>query len=81
MAVVVSKKIDKSAVVRNRIRRRLYEAVRKQVDLLQGKSVDMVFVVKNSSLKDNDWTELYTDVEKTLKRISTNKQHKKDVVL
>lgn len=30
LAVVVSKKISKSAVVRNRIRRRLYEAVRLQ---------------------------------------------------
>lgn len=29
MAVVVSKKVHKSAVVRNRIRRRLYEAVRR----------------------------------------------------
>ena len=28
MAVVVSKKVDKSAVVRNRIRRRVYEIVR-----------------------------------------------------
>lgn len=28
LAVVVSKKVNKSAVVRNRIRRRLYEAVR-----------------------------------------------------
>lgn len=31
-AVVVSKKVSKSAVVRNRIRRRLYEAVRVLVD-------------------------------------------------
>ncbi|CAN5623710.1 hypothetical protein BH23PAT2_BH23PAT2_09640 [soil metagenome] len=30
MAVVVSRKVHKSAVVRNRIRRRLYEAVRLQ---------------------------------------------------
>lgn len=29
VAVVVSKKVDKSAVVRNRIRRRVYESVRK----------------------------------------------------
>lgn len=29
LAVVVSKKVSKSAVVRNRIRRRLYEAVRR----------------------------------------------------
>src|SRR4051812_29423476 len=32
LAVVVSKKVSKSAVVRNRIRRRLYEAVRRLED-------------------------------------------------
>lgn len=31
VAVVVSKKVDKSAVVRNRIRRRMYEALRLQL--------------------------------------------------
>jgi ribonuclease P protein component len=30
LAIVVSKKVNKSAVVRNRIRRRLYEAMRRQ---------------------------------------------------
>ncbi|CAN5373366.1 hypothetical protein BH10PAT3_BH10PAT3_1700 [soil metagenome] len=44
MAVVVSKKVHKSAVVRNRIRRRIYEIVRHhQADLLQ--PVELVFTV------------------------------------
>ena len=33
LAVVVSKKVHKSAVTRNRIRRRIYEIVRKKTDL------------------------------------------------
>ncbi len=43
-AVVVSKKVHKSAVVRNRIRRRIYEICRKQktVDI---RGVDLVFTV------------------------------------
>lgn len=32
LAVVVSKKVSKSAVVRNRIRRRVFELVRKNID-------------------------------------------------
>lgn len=57
MAVVVSKKVAKSAVVRNRIRRRLYESVRKQ-RLLDGHAVDLVFVVRNESLAGLPATEL-----------------------
>jgi ribonuclease P protein component len=44
LAIVVSKKVSKSAVVRNRIRRRLYEAVRR----LEGhitRPYDMVITV------------------------------------
>lgn len=44
MAVVVSKKISKSAVVRNRIRRRLYEAVRLIEDKIT-KPYDIVITV------------------------------------
>lgn len=49
MAVIVSKKTAKSAVVRNRIRRRFYESVRKQ-QLLNGFAVDAVFVVQHDTL-------------------------------
>lgn len=43
LAVVVSKKVSKSAVVRNRIRRRLYEAFR--LHLTPGMAYDMVVTV------------------------------------
>ena len=44
MAVVVSKKVEKSAVGRNRIRRRIYEALRKNMEYIP-KERDYVFVV------------------------------------
>lgn len=44
VAVVVSKKVIKSAVGRNRIRRRVYEAVRKNFEYLPGKT-DYIFVI------------------------------------
>ncbi len=43
-AVVVSKKVDKSAVVRNRIRRRVYEIVRSQEPAMT-QVYDLVFTV------------------------------------
>lgn len=49
LAVVVSKKVSKSAVVRNRIRRRLYEAVRLQSAAIKG-SPDMVITVFNEQV-------------------------------
>lgn len=44
IAVVVSKKVMKSAVGRNRIRRRLYEVIRLELPQLKERS-DIVFVV------------------------------------
>lgn len=44
LAVVVSKKVSKSAVVRNRIRRRLYEAVRRHETFIK-KPCDMILTV------------------------------------
>ena len=44
VAVVVSRKVHKSAVVRNRIRRRLYEIVRRSSDQLPG-GRDLVFTI------------------------------------
>jgi ribonuclease P protein component len=48
-AVVVSKKVHKSAVVRNRIRRRVYEAVRSQAGNITG-TYDLVFTVFNEEV-------------------------------
>jgi len=50
-AVVVSKKVSKSAVVRNRIRRRLYEAVRRAAPQIQG-AYDLVFIVYSDQLAE-----------------------------
>jgi len=61
MAVVVSKKVHKSAVVRNRIRRRLYEAVRVG-KILDNLSVDVVFVVQNVALSERPATELQDSI-------------------
>ncbi len=44
IAVVVSKKVDKSAVKRNRIRRRVYEVLRVNLDKIPKKR-DYIFVV------------------------------------
>jgi len=44
VAVVVSKKVSKSAVVRNRIRRRVYETVRTQPVVIE-KPLDLIFTV------------------------------------
>jgi ribonuclease P protein component len=65
MAVVVSKKTAKSAVVRNRIRRRLYEAVRVQ-GTLNNQPYDVVFAVQNPDLATTDAQELSIQVQKAL---------------
>ena len=49
LAVVVSKKVHKSAVVRNRIRRRIYEAVRLEAPAMKG-AFDIVLTVFNDQI-------------------------------
>lgn len=49
-AVVVGKKIHKSAVVRNRIRRRIYEIVRQHVP--EEQAYDLVFTVFSDKLAE-----------------------------
>ena len=56
-AVVVSKKVNKTAVGRNRIRRRVYEAIRLDLDKFK-KPRDYILVVYNKSLKDLPFPEL-----------------------
>jgi ribonuclease P protein component len=66
MAVVVSKKVEKTAVGRNRIRRRVYEVLRKNIDLIP-KKMDYVFVVFSKELL----TMPFSDLEKTLGELVT----------
>jgi ribonuclease P protein component len=69
MAVVVSKKTAKSAVVRNRIRRRLYEQIRTS-KALENQAVDVVFVVQNPALATMSATELTIQIAKVVQKIT-----------
>lgn len=55
--VVVSKKVEKSAVGRNRIRRRVYEALRVNFDLIPKKR-DYLFVVFSKDIMKMPFSEL-----------------------
>ena len=57
VAVVVSKKVARLAVDRNRIRRRVYEAVRLNFDLVP-KKMDYVFVIYSKKVMDMPFAEL-----------------------
>ncbi len=57
LAVVVSRKVHKSAVVRNRIRRRIYEYAR-QYESAFSEPYDMVYTVFSESLATMDPDEL-----------------------
>lgn len=63
-AVVVSKKVMKTAVGRNRIRRRVYEVLRKNMDLIP-KNRDYIFVVYSKDIIKISSDEL----EKTLGKL------------
>jgi ribonuclease P protein component len=67
VAVVVSRKVHKSAVVRNRIRRRIYEAVRLHADQLAG-PYDLIFTVFSPQLAEMPAPELKDLVHTQLKR-------------
>ncbi|MBQ3642575.1 MAG: ribonuclease P protein component [Methanobrevibacter sp.] len=57
VGVVVSKKVEKTAVGRNRIRRRIYEAIRNNFDLLPKKR-DYIFVVYSKDVLKIPFNEL-----------------------
>ena len=65
-AVVVSKKVEKSAVKRNRIRRRVYEVIRKNFESIPRKT-DYIFVVFSKDVEKMRVGEL----EKVLSKLVT----------
>lgn len=65
-AVVVSKKVLKSAVGRNRIRRRVYEMLRLEITKFKS-PVDVIVVVKNSEVKDIAYLEMETELRRLFK--------------
>ncbi|MDR1196694.1 MAG: ribonuclease P protein component [Candidatus Nomurabacteria bacterium] len=65
-AVVVSKKVLKSAVKRNRLRRRIFEIVRHYIRP-DSPSIDVMITVFTPELLDVEHQKLKTDVEALLK--------------
>jgi ribonuclease P protein component len=57
IAVVVSKKVNKTAIGRNRMRRRVYEILRKNLSLIPPKT-DYIFVVYSRDVLTMPFTEL-----------------------
>jgi ribonuclease P protein component len=68
-AVVVSKKVHKSAVTRNRIRRRIYEIVR--TEFQPAKPIDLVITVFDEAVADMPADTLQATLTKQLKAIKT----------
>lgn len=69
LAVVVSKKTAKSAVKRNRIRRRIYETIR-QNGQLDGQTRDVIITVHNESLADIPPIELKKEIDNLVKKLT-----------
>ncbi|MDL2363291.1 MAG: ribonuclease P protein component [Patescibacteria group bacterium] len=69
VAIVVSKKVAKSAVVRNRIRRRLYAATREQSALI-APGTDLVVTVFNAEVAVMPAEQLVTTVSGLLQKIA-----------
>lgn len=67
VSVVVSKKISKRAVVRNKLRRRVYDLVRRYRDS-EGVTGVYIFIIKSDALKKS-FGALQTDVTKALQKV------------
>lgn len=65
IAVVVSKKIEKRAVGRNRIRRRLFSVIRDHLPDI-AEVYDIVFIVTSPDIKEVDYRELQSEVSQIL---------------
>ena len=81
LAVVVSRKVHKSAVVRNRIRRRIFELYRNYEHLFG--SLDMVVTIFSEQIAELPHKELQKLVEKQLagaKILANNTSDKPDMI-
>jgi ribonuclease P protein component len=67
VAVVISRKVNKSAVVRNRIRRRIYEMLRAESPNITG-GYDLIFSVYNDDLANMKPTDLNKLIKQLLER-------------
>ena len=73
VAVVISKKVTKGAVARNRVRRRLYEVIRRHLTHLSPQGVDVVFIVTSAEVRSVPAVELERIVVELLKEVGLYK--------
>ena len=69
VAVVVSKKVHKSAVVRNRIRRRVYEICRQQT-VIKLSNQDLIFTIFSDQVATMDYEKLEKNIHDLLKKVA-----------
>ena len=67
IAVVVSKKVNKKAVIRNQIRRKLYECIRLQAQLIN-QPYDIVLMVYSDEVANIPYKQLENQVTNQLKK-------------
>jgi ribonuclease P protein component len=67
--IIVSRKISKKAVERNKIRRLVYEAIRLKQAVLVSKGLKIV-VLANKSLLEKKYEEVEKEVEQVFKKIN-----------
>lgn len=70
-AVVVSRKVHKSAVVRNRIRRRMYEIIRNTIPA-GAPAVDIVFIMHAAQVADIPASQLQQVIKEQLIKAGIN---------
>ena len=73
LAIVVSRKVNKKAVIRNRIRRRSYEFFRKSLKD-DPVLVDIVVVVKDDALATIDSLDIYQPAIDQIRQVSSFKK-------
>lgn len=71
-SVVVSKKVIKSAVGRNRIRRRLYEYLRENIKTIE-ENYDIVVICTSSELRTLPYSEISDQLTQLFKKASLYK--------
>jgi ribonuclease P protein component len=72
ISVVVSKKVIKSAIGRNRIRRRIYEYIRTHIEKLND-VYDIVVITTSSELKDMPYSDLSEQLDTLLDKAGVYK--------
>ena len=70
LTIIVSKKIDKRAVIRNRIRRRLYELFRTHLSKNNLKA-DLALIVLSRDLAEKPFHQLQKDFEPVFKTLAS----------